>query len=482
MNLSPASVINRILTSAGSKVAGGAIIGIVLFMLFRKVWAVEPKLTLVLAIGLLITGLLCFLIVLLWRNLQTKRGEKLNEELISQDEKRVAVKGVKDNFRKALLAYKKSNLDIYHLPWVLLIGEPASGKSTTLRKSRLEFLLEEASLRGAGGTDKCDWWFTKDAVILDTAGRWTLPPASDTSGREWREFLNLLARHRKRCPINGVIVTIPATSLIEDSPDVIQEKARKIRGKLVELVEDLRVEFPVYIMVSKLDLVLGFAEFCASLSDLGTTQVLGWNRHPDSLPFNPGEFSAEFDNQVSRFHRWALRHLKNTPAGELADRVYAFPGEFSHLKHKLGDYLQTIFKEDPFNQSPLMWRGCFFSSGLQEGAAIDKAFGEISGENGARGMAKGFAAQVRPYFIHNFYKKVFMEKGLVRLTGQAAVTDRRYKIAASVIALAVYCGKCGSSVSLLSVPEKNTSSDKNQCRSRGKDHSQSFSVSDNQSR
>lgn len=422
MHLSPLSLFNKLISSAGSKIAGGAIAGIFLFIIFRKVWAVDPKMTIVLLIGLIIAALLCCLVVLLWRYLQTKSGERLNQELASQDANKVALQGVKTNFQKALTAYKTSDRDIYFLPWILLIGEPSSGKSTTLRKSRLEFLLEDASLRGSGGTDKCDWWFTKEAVILDTAGRWAIPPSSDTSGGEWQAFLKLLAKHRKRCPINGVIVTIPTTSLLEDSAEQIQEKAQKLRGKLIELVRNLGVEFPIYIMVSKLDLVLGFAEFCASLSDLGATQVLGWNREPDSTPYHYEGFSSSFDGLVDRFHRWTVRHLRSVPAGELADRIFAFPGEFSHIKGSLAQYLETIFKDDPLNPYPLLWRGCFFSSGLQERGAVEEALGLPT-------------PQVRPYFIYNFYNKVFKERGLVRLTGRAARRDRNFKIAAFAIAL-----------------------------------------------
>jgi type VI protein secretion system component VasK len=31
----------------------------------------------------------------------------------------------------------------------------------------------KAALRGIGGTRNCDWWFTNEAVLLDTAGRYT---------------------------------------------------------------------------------------------------------------------------------------------------------------------------------------------------------------------------------------------------------------------------------------------------------------------
>ena len=78
---------------------------------------------------------------------------------------------------------------LYELPWYVIIGAPGSGKTTALLNSGLKFPLEQrvgkGALRGVGGTRNCDWWFTDEAVFLDTAGRYTTQdsdPASDVEG------------------------------------------------------------------------------------------------------------------------------------------------------------------------------------------------------------------------------------------------------------------------------------------------------------
>src|SRR5438105_1338163 len=62
---------------------------------------------------------------------------------------------------------------LYQLPWYVFIGAPGSGKTTALVNSGLKFPLEESgagqSVKGVGGTRNCDWWFTDEAVLLDTA-------------------------------------------------------------------------------------------------------------------------------------------------------------------------------------------------------------------------------------------------------------------------------------------------------------------------
>src|ERR1700730_17196601 len=90
---------------------------------------------------------------------------------------------------------------------------PGAGKTTALLNSGLKFPLAaemgQTAVAGVGGTRLCDWWFTEDAVLFDTAG---LPPFRDSEARVdravWDAFLDLLKRTRARQPLNGVIVAI----------------------------------------------------------------------------------------------------------------------------------------------------------------------------------------------------------------------------------------------------------------------------------
>jgi len=403
--------------------------------------------------GVLLCVMLVVAIVLLWKVLERRRGDKM-EQALSQDtqardqqrqQAKVAVAGIKERWSEAMLTLKATKVRIYDLPWVLLIGEPQSGKTTTLRESGLDFPLGKDALSGGGGTVNCDWWFTNEAVILDTAGRFTMPVDTAPDKEEWQSFLKLLAAHRPRCPINGVIVTIPATSLLQDPPEVIKQKALTIRDKLQELVATLGVEFPVNIMVSKLDLVYGFAEFCASLSAEERRQALGFNRRAMTPePFNQEEFANFFAALVDRLDAWGRRRLREVQPGAEADRVYAFPGEFNRLKDALAGYLSLIFRPDRYHVA-LLFRGCFFSSGLQEGRSIAKALleGASAGEAGVLAeFAKSFV-QSRAYFIHAFYTRVFKERWLVRRAGGVTRREIILRLAAAgfaVLFLAVAAG------------------------------------------
>ncbi len=387
--------------------------------------------------GILLVIILLLIVYLLWRNLQNQRasrmegalGEAMKSKELQKEQIKAAIGSLRERWDQAVKTLKASGVNIYGLPWVLIIGEPQSGKTTTLRESGLDFPLGKDALSGSGGTVNCDWWFTNDGVIIDTAGRFTMPVDAAPDREEWRAFLKLLVRYRPKCPISSVVVTIPATSLLEDSPKVLEEKAQKIRDKLLELVAELGVEYPVYIMVSKSDLVGGFTEFCASLTSLENTQILGWNRpYVESHPYDPREFDGFFNAQAQRFHRWILRELRDKPVGEEADGIYSFYANIRGIKAPLSTYLSIIFKDDRFH-APLFWRGLFFSSGLQQGSAIISAI-EGGEKKQFTSRVKGAFSSSRPYFVYHFYKKVFLENGLVKRVGKLSRREMRLRFAA----------------------------------------------------
>src|ERR1051325_9913766 len=107
---------------------------------------------------------------------------------------------------------------LYQLPWYVIVGAPGSGKTTALVNSGLKFPLEEAgasqSIKGVGGTRNCDWWFTDEAVLLDTAGRYvTQDSEQKVDASAWLAFLELLKRFRPRQPLNGALVTVSISDL-----------------------------------------------------------------------------------------------------------------------------------------------------------------------------------------------------------------------------------------------------------------------------
>src|SRR5207249_5706682 len=102
-------------------------------------------------------------------------------------------------------------------------------------------------------------------------------------------FLRLLKKDRPQCPVNGLFLVPSIESLIKDSTEKISQKASRLAQHLDLIPRTLEVPFPVYLLVTKSDLLIGFREFFESIEDpLLQHQIFGWsNPDPLATPFRP---------------------------------------------------------------------------------------------------------------------------------------------------------------------------------------------------
>ncbi|MGG7446614.1 type VI secretion system membrane subunit TssM [Kosakonia oryzendophytica] len=275
---------------------------------------------------------------------------------------------------------------LYQLPWYVIIGAPGSGKTTALVNSGLQFPLADrfgkTALRGIGGTRNCDWWFTNEAVLLDTAGRYTTQESEQAQDAgEWLNFLGLLQKYRRRQPINGVIVTISIADLLTQSAEASREQALNLRQRLTELHEQLGIRFPVYVLVTKADLLKGFRAYFAGFDKAQRDQIWGF-----TFPWEKAKL-ADFDLQGSFIQEFALLQqrldaglpdtlLRESDAQARAE-CFLFPQEFAALRPLLSDYLNAIFARSNF-ETEFSPRGIYFASGTQEGLPFDRVMGELN--------------------------------------------------------------------------------------------------------
>src|SRR6267143_4829954 len=234
------------------------------------------------AIGLMVLAGIGYYV---WKRFRANRaGNQLMAAVVKQSEREQPggdALRLREQFENAVATLKQKHRgghSLYELPWYVIIGAPGSGKTTALVNSGLHFPIEQrpgkGALRGVGGTRNCDWWFTDEAVFLDTAGRYTTQdsdPNSDSEG--WKEFLTLLATYRKRRPLNGIVLTISVQDLMTQGDADREAHVEAARRRLNELTQELHVQLPVYLMVTKCDVVPGFTEYFDDLSQEGRAQV-----------------------------------------------------------------------------------------------------------------------------------------------------------------------------------------------------------------
>ncbi|HET9067885.1 MAG TPA: type VI secretion system membrane subunit TssM, partial [Amaricoccus sp.] len=374
------------------------------------------------------------LIWLVWIILAQRRAIRANRLFVSElvvpeakpfDPSAEGVAAVGAKFQEIMAELKKRKLGgrrfLRDMPWYVIIGPPASGKTTALRQSGLEFPFDLTDdLQGVGGTRNCDWFFTETAVMIDTAGRYVQQESQpEVDAAEWTGFLDLLKKHRGRKALNGVIVAISAEILAEGDAS-IRAHGREIRKRLAELNQRLEIRLPVYLLVTKCDLVKGFEPSFEGLSSAEREQVWG-------ATFAPGEkadgsaVGRELAALVERLEGRVGPRMEGEEALSLRAEIFRFPAQVASLEAPLRLLVDTVFGESRYEESAWL-RGFYLTSATQEGAPIDRMVGALSSAFGLPVAHAQAAPRIerRSFFLRRFLTDVvFAEAGLASLDPKA---------------------------------------------------------------
>ena len=271
---------------------------------------------------------------------------------------------------------------VYELPWYVFIGAPGAGKTTALLRSGLRFPLAErlgaAPVAGIGGTRQCDWWFTDRAVFIDTAGRYTTQDSHHASdANEWKTFLQLLCRYRPVQPINGVIVTVSVPDLIHGGAE-LEQQAEAVEQRLLELRAELGLSFPVYLLVTKVDLLAGFVEYFGDFDATQRERIWGttfdYAGEPGALPDDLAARLAELPRGIRDA---SVQRLQEESQPQRRALIYQFPAQLEAVLPALEGFVRHAFRRTAEAPRQAL-RGIYLTSGTQEGNPIDRVLGQLS--------------------------------------------------------------------------------------------------------
>ncbi len=361
-------------------------------------------------------------------------GDRFGEAMQTLRQMRLHRAGSKPGWRDWLSVSGGSYL--YELPWYVFVGAPGSGKTTALVNSGLSFPLAEkygpGAIAGVGGTRNCDWWFTDEAVLIDTAGRYTTQDSDQSADKHaWGAFLDLLKKTRPRRPLNGVVLTVSVADLLQQGAAERGVHAAALRARLQELDERLAARLPVYVLVTKADLLQGFMAYFDDLGKVQRAQVMGFTLAPQE----GGElvekgvstfFGREFNLLGQRLADGLIDRLQHETDPVRRTEIFAFPAQFSALGPALEDLLNQVFVGSRYAQSPWV-RGVYFTSGTQEGSPIDRVMGALARSFAlSRTALPPQAAGGRSYFLTTLLKEVIFPEQ--RLVGADLRGERRRHI------------------------------------------------------
>ena len=322
---------------------------------------------------------------------------KAQTEAVAADTARRTRAALERNFRAALELIRGKGLTgrdrwrARRLPWYLVLGEPGAGKSALLEASGLKFSHGRAL---AGVQDELApyrWWLADEAILIEAS----LREYGAQDG--WRAFLRKLRQTRRMRAIDGAIVTIDAGWLDDSAVSSRTAHAASIRERIDAMHRMFGIRFPVYVVVTRCDRLLGFEPFFESLDEDARAQVWGTTFDIDSNAVSPlASFRSRFDALVRRLQARVVESLPSSAEPRRSAPIYGFPVRFATLGPSLHSLLHEAFDASPYMDEAML-RGVYFTAALP-------SVRETDDERAGSG---------RGYFIERLLREVvFREAGL----------------------------------------------------------------------
>lgn len=316
-----------------------------------------------------------------------------------------ALADLTQKWKDGIATLRKSSLrrfgnPIYALPWFMVVGESGVGKTSAITRSRLGSLNKSISqFEPIVQTLNCDWWFFNRAVVIDTAGRYVSPDGNSEDQAEWERMLELLSKYRLKEGLNGLVLAVDAEQLLQDNHDALERRGHAIRERIDQLIRLFDRRFPIFILVTKCDLVFGFEQWAQVLPAESLNQAMGYVGQIEEGDGAEQRFLNTAYSEIT--DRLKLLRLDMGVKGvDLTPELLLFPNELDRLRTGLQRFLSACAGNNPYLEQPLL-RGLFFSSAHQAGAAVPAALAN---------MIKGPIAQGAPadkgLFLHDFFERI----------------------------------------------------------------------------
>ncbi|RMV42933.1 Type VI secretion protein IcmF [Pseudomonas syringae pv. helianthi] len=301
------------------------------------------------------------------------------------------------------------------LPWYALIGPQDSGKTSLLDFSGLDFPLDRRGRKlthDTRSTLSCGWYFTEQAILLDTSGRYLDQPVPEVDGGAWMTLLGLLRGRQRAHPLSGVLVTLPVEFLFDERDRRLEKVAEDVRARLDEVFQQLHVDVPIYLVLTKADSIAGFDEFFYQLSREESEQVLGVTFQRGQSGTDSDILFQEFEALLQRLGSQVITRIHQERDSQRRGKMLEFPNLLGGIAHRLGVFVELAFSGNRYQRAS-QFRGFYLTRAPQ----LAKRNAYVGGE----GDTEFQVGNAR--FIHDLLRHViFPESDLAVLNKEARRT------------------------------------------------------------
>lgn len=260
---------------------------------------------------------------------------------------------------------------LYRIPWFLVLGDNATNATAFLNRA-----MNKAALTKEPVTTTAESWWVwrrfKALVAIETHPGLV----EDTGGSQretWYEALRLLHRHRRKMPLNGVIVLVSA-EILAGTADEVQALGRRFRQLIHDIMTRLEIHIPMYVVVTRVDALDGAPQFITALPQEVRSQVVG-HRFDTQGPEPTADLLGDIMKSLAaRLHAVRLSALRNVRDDDAARRgIFVFVDRLADLEQGLATFVSQLLEKDATLRSS-RWRGLYFTGSQASPAFVDDLF------------------------------------------------------------------------------------------------------------
>ena len=358
------------------------------------------------------------IIALMWLTVRVmKRLQQLEKMQKQQREEAVDPLSVELNAQQRYLdrwllrlqRYLDNRRFLWQLPWYMVIGPAGSGKTTLLREGfPSDIIYAPEGARGAEQRLYLTPHVGKQAVIFDIDGTLCAPADADILHRRlWEHALGWLKEKRARQPLNGIILTLDLPDLLTADKRRREHLLQTLRSRLQDIRQHLHCQLPVYVVLTRLDLLQGFAALFQSLNRQDRDAILGvtFTRRAHENDDWRTELNAFWQTWVDRMNL-ALPDLMVAQTHTRAS-LFSFSRQMQGSREPLVSLLEGLLDGENMN---VMLRGVYLTSSLQRGQ-MDDIFTQSAARQyrlGNNPLASWPLVDTAPYFTRSLFPQALL--------------------------------------------------------------------------
>ncbi|HEJ0179357.1 TPA: type VI secretion system membrane subunit TssM [Citrobacter koseri] len=348
------------------------------------------------------------------KRLQRVEKQQKQQRQEEQDPLSVAVNFQQRYLDRWLLRLQRhldSRSYLWQLPWYLVTGPAGSGKTSLLREGfPADVIYTPDASRGADQQVYITPYVGGQAVIFDTDGVLTEPDDGDVLHRHLREhWLGWLLQKRMRQPLNGLILTLDLPDLLTADKRRHEQLIQTLRGQMQAIRQALHARLPVYIVLTKLDLLTGFAAWFRTLDRNGRDSILGvtFTRYADESDAWRSELNAFWQNWGQQMNQALAEQMLTQSVPAARSAAFSFSRQMQGAGESIARLLDALMAGE---HQDICLRGVFLTSSQQRGQMDD-----IFTQSAARqyGLEHGSLSawplvDTTPYFTRTLFPQVLL--------------------------------------------------------------------------